>query len=64
MLRYVTAVWKIKQALVRLQSLAKSLKGEELAREIITFLAQQYNVTNISLLAGMRDGASAKMPLL
>ena len=58
MLRHVTADWKIKQALVRLQLLAKSLKGEELAREIITVLAQQYNVTNNSLLAGMRDGAS------
>lgn len=50
----------LKQALVRLQLLAKSLKGEELAREldIITVLVQHYNVTNNSLLAGMRDGAS------
>ena len=38
-LRYVTADWKIKQAQVRLQLLAKSLKVKELAREIITVLA-------------------------
>ena len=57
-LRYVTPDWKIKQALVPLQLLVKSLKGEELAREIITVLAQQNNVTNNSLLAGMRDSAS------
>ena len=38
-LRYVTAEWKIKQAVVRLQLLAKSLKVKELAREIITVLA-------------------------
>lgn len=43
---------------MRLQLIAKSLKGDELAREIITVLAQQYNVQNSSLCAAMRDGAS------
>lgn len=56
--RFITADWEIKQRLVRLQLIAKSLKGDELAREIITVLAQQYNVQNSSLCAAMRDGAS------
>ena len=55
---FVTADWEVKQRLVRLQLLAKSLKGEELAREIIMVLAQHYNVQNNSLCASMRDGAS------
>ena len=41
-----------------LQLIVKSLKGDDLAREIITVLAQQYNVQNSSLCAAMRDGAS------
>lgn len=56
--RFVTADWEVKQRLVRLQLIAKSLKGEELAREIIMVLAQHYNVQNNSLCASMRDGAS------
>ena len=56
--RFVTADWEVKQLLVCLQLLAKSLKGEELAREIIMVLAQHYNVQNNSLCASMRDGAS------
>ena len=43
---------------MRLQLIAKSLEGDELAREIITVLAQQYNVQNSSLCAAMRDGPS------
>ena len=56
--KFVTADWEVKQRLVRLQLLAKSLKGEELAREIIMVLAQHYNVQNNSLCASMRDGSS------
>ena len=56
--RFITADWEIKQRLVRLQLIAKSLKGDELACKIITVLAQQYNVQNSSLCAAMRDGAS------
>ena len=57
-IRFVTADWEIKQRLVHLQLIAQSLKGEELARETIMVLAQQYNVQNNSLCAAMRDGAS------
>ena len=43
---------------MRLQLIVKSLKGDDLAREIIMVLAQQYNEQNSSLCAAMRDGAS------
>ena len=56
--RFITADCEIKQRLVRSQLIAKSLKGDELAHEIITVLPQQYNVQNSSLCAAMRDGAS------
>ena len=38
--------------------LAKSLTGEELARELISVLSVTYSITSNSLLAVMRDGAS------
>jgi len=56
--RFISNEWQIQQQLVRLQLLAKSLKGEELARELISAFARQYNVQNDNLLAAMRDGAS------
>lgn len=37
--------------------LAKSLTGEELARELISVLSVTYSITSNSLLAAMRDGA-------
>ena len=58
MIRFVTADWEIKQHLVRLQLIAKSLKGEEVARELIIVLAQHYNDQNNNLCAAMRDRAS------
>ena len=56
--RFITDEWEIKQRLLCLQLTAKSLKGEELARDIITVLAEQYHVQSNSLCAAMRDGAS------
>lgn len=58
MIRFVTVDWEIKQRQVRLQLIAKSLKGEELARELIMVFAQHYNVQNNNLCAAMSDGAS------
>lgn len=55
--RFISNEWQIQQRLVRLQLLAKFLKGE-LARELISVLARQYNVQKNNLLAAMRDGAS------
>ena len=50
--------WKVSQRLVRLQFLAKSVTGEELARELISILSVVYGVQSNLVLASMRDGAS------
>ena len=58
LLRFVDAEWCVQQRLVRVQMLAKSLSGEELARELISVLSVTYSITSNTLLAAMRDGAS------
>jgi len=45
----------IKQRLVRFQTLAKSMTGEEIARELINVLSIEYGITSERLLASMRD---------
>ena len=57
-IRYVTNDWVIQQKLVRLQIFAKSLNGEEVARELISVLSVSYGIPSYSLLAAMRDRAS------
>ena len=57
-LRFVTRDWSIEQRLIRVQLLAKSLSGEEIARELITVLQVQYGVSAGTLLAAMHDRAS------
>ena len=49
---------KIEQRLVRLLLLAKSVSGDELAREVLSVLSTELGVTSSKLLACMRDGAS------
>ena len=44
---------------VRVQLLAKSLSGEEIACEIISVLSTSYGINSDRLLACMRDGAAA-----
>ena len=56
-LRYVDG-WKIVQRLVRLEFLAKSLSGEEVARELIDILSVSFSIHSHQLLVAMRDGAS------
>ena len=56
-LRFVDSDWCIQQQLVRVSMLAKSVTGEELARELISVLSVTYSITYNSLLAVMRDGA-------
>lgn len=58
LVRYVTEGMKIQQRLLRVQMIAKSMTGEELARELITVLSINYSVSPTSLLAAMRDRAS------
>ena len=58
-LRFVSEDFEIKQRLIRLQLLAKSLTGEEIARELITVLSVGYGINPNLLLSAMRDGASS-----
>ena len=54
-IRYITDDWKIQQNLIRLQMLAKSLCGEELARELISVLSVNNGIATNQLIACMRD---------
>ena len=52
------AKWAIQQRLIRMQLLAKSLTGEEIARELLFVLQAQYGIATGSLVATMWDRAS------
>lgn len=56
--RFVDSELKICQRLVRLQLLTKSLKGEELARELLCVLQGTYGIASDTLLGIMCDRAS------
>ena len=58
LLRFVDAEWNIKQFVVRLMLLAKSLTGEEVARQIISTLSTELCIPSELLVAAMRDRAS------
>ena len=57
-LRFADRSWKIHQRLVRLQLLAKSMSGEEIARELVSVLQIQYDVAPRSLVAAIHDRAA------
>ena len=52
--------WYIKQRLVQIKLLTKSLCGDELAREIINILSISFSIRPSNLIAVVRDGASVK----
>ena len=56
--RYIDDSFTIKQRLIRLQLLAKSMAGEEIAREIINALSMQYSVSSNLVVAMMHDRAA------
>ena len=58
-LRFVTCEWSIEQCLIKVQLLSKSLKGEEIARELIHTWSTEYSIGANNLLAAMRDRASS-----
>ena len=58
-IRYVSDEWSLEQCLVKVQLLAKSLSGEEIARELISVLSVHYSVDSSQLLACMRDRAAS-----
>ncbi len=57
-LRYVDDDWVIKQRVCRLMLLAKSITGEELARQLIPVVATELSIAPNMVLAAMRDRAS------
>lgn len=56
-LRFFTG-WKIQQRLVRISLLAKSMTGEELARELLTVLSTELGIIASHVIAAMRDRAA------
>ena len=56
--RFVNEHWMIQQRLVRLMLLAKSLTGEELARQLIVCLSTELGIASNLVVAAMRDRAS------
>ena len=50
--------FKPTQRLVRLEVIAKALKGEKLAQRLMSCLAVDYNFGSGAIIGGMRDGAS------
>ena len=57
-LKFVNDEWVLEQHLVKLQMLAKSMKGEEIARELIHTLATENTINPSHLVAAMHDRAS------
>ena len=57
-LRFISDSFTIEQRLVRIQLLAKSLNGEEVAWELINILSTTLGITSHYVIATMRDRAS------
>ena len=58
LLRYISDDWLIKQDVCRLMLLAKSMTGEEVARQIIVVLSTELGIPSHLLVGAMRDRAS------
>ena len=57
-LRYVDDGWNIKQQVCQLMLLAKSLSGEEVARQLISSISTELSIPSNLVVAFMRDWAS------
>ncbi len=57
-LRFIDDGWIIHQRVVRLMLLAKSMTGEEVARQLVTTLSTELGICSNLLVASMRDRAS------
>ena len=57
-LRFVTIDFEVCQRLVRVRTLAKSLNGQQLAREIVTLLASELQYSPEKFIVVTSDGAS------
>lgn len=58
LVRFIDEQWKIQQRVIRLMLLAKSLSGEEVARQLIVCLSTELGVSSDELVASMRDRAA------
>ena len=58
LVRFVDEKWNIQQRVVKLMLLAKSLTGEEVARQLIVSLTTELGIESDLLIAAMRDRAS------
>ena len=56
--RFIDASFSIQQRLIRLQLVAKSMAGEEIAREIIGTISTQYGIPSNLVIAMMHDRAA------
>ena len=57
-IRFVDEQWCIQQRVAKMMLLAKSMTGEELARELIVCISTELGITNDRFLASMHDRAS------
>ena len=57
-MRFISDSFNIEQRLVRIQLLAKSLTGEEIARELISVLSTFLGIPSQFVVGTMRDRAS------
>jgi hypothetical protein len=57
-IRFVQENFIPTQRIIRLEILAKSLKGEELAQRLMSCLAVDYKLGPSMVIAAVRDGAS------
>ena len=57
-LRFIDEHWCIKQRTARLMLLARSMTGEELARQLIVCLSTELGINGDHLIATMRDRAA------
>ena len=60
-IRYVDSDWLVCQRLIKVHMLAKSLSGEEIAREVINSLSLEFGVGSEHVLTVMHDCASTNV---
>ena len=56
-LRYIDRHWVIQQRVCRLMLLAKSITGEECARQLVTAISTEFSISSELLVAAIRDRA-------
>ena len=55
---YIDTQWKIQQRLLKLETLEKSLKSQELAQRLIQCLAVEFSICSEMIISATKDGAA------